>query len=59
MYKAMGFAGTTMTSLSFEEMEQRLNTNYTPIIEVGLALIIIALGCSLYANKLRKAWTGE
>lgn len=25
----------------------------------GLALIFIGLGCSLYANKLRKARTGE
>lgn len=25
----------------------------------GLALILIGLGCSLYANKLRKARTGE
>jgi hypothetical protein len=58
VFKAMGHAGTTTTSLSFEEMEKRLNTNYTPIIELGLVLIIVALGCSLYANKLRKARTG-
>ena len=25
----------------------------------GLALILVGLGCSLYANKLRKARTGE
>jgi hypothetical protein len=56
--KAMGFS-VGEGSLSVVEMEKRLNTNYTSIIELGLLLIVIALGCSIYANKLRKARTGE
>jgi len=54
----MGFS-VREGSLSVVEMEKRLNTNYTSIIELGLLLIVIALGCSIYANKLRKARTGE